>query len=83
MAKTVENVKEYNGEIEMCALYAGGILGGLVIGNFGDLINSEMNTMAFYIGGAALGAIAGLIAGRIFRKVVLNDVVASPGPLQD
>ena len=73
MPNTVEKVKDYNGEIEMCGLYAGGILGGLVIGNFGDLINSEINSMAFYIGGAALGAIGGLIAGRIFRKVALAD----------
>lgn len=64
-----ETADEYNNESEMCGLYAGGILGGLVVGSFGDLINSEMNSMAFYITGCVLGAIAGAIAGRVFRAV--------------
>ena len=75
MSKSLDKSNEYNGEIEMCGLYAGGILGGLVIGNFGDFINSEINTMAWYISGAALGAIGGWIAGRIFRKQVMKDAV--------
>jgi hypothetical protein len=68
MANT-ETESDYHNEAEMCGLYAGGILGGLVLGSFGDLINSEMNSMAFYIGGCVLGAIAGAIAGRVFRAV--------------
>ena len=47
-----ETADDYHNEYEMCGLYAGGILGGLVIGSFGDLIGSEINSMAFYIGGA-------------------------------
>jgi hypothetical protein len=64
-----ETEGDYHNESEMCGLYAGGILGGLVIGSFGDLLNSEINSMAFYIGGCVLGAIAGAIAGRVFRAV--------------
>jgi hypothetical protein len=64
-----ETANDYHMESEMCGLYIGGVLGGLVIGSFGDLINSEVNTMAFYIGGAVLGAIGGAIAGRVFRAI--------------
>jgi predicted lipid-binding transport protein (Tim44 family) len=70
MAKTeTETANDYHMESEMCGLYIGGILGGLVIGSFGDLINSEINAMAFYITGAVLGAIGGAIAGRLFRTI--------------
>jgi hypothetical protein len=68
MANT-ETENDYHNESEMCGLYAGGILGGLVFGSFGDLSGIEINSMAFYIGGAVLGAIAGAIAGRLFRKI--------------
>ena len=69
MAYSTETTNDYHNEGEMCGLYAGGILGGLVIGSFGDLINSEVNAMAFYIGGCVLGAVAGAIAGRLFRTL--------------
>jgi hypothetical protein len=64
-----ETANDYHMESEMCGLYIGGILGGLVIGSFGDLINSEINAMAFYITGCVLGAIGGTIAGRVFRAI--------------
>ena len=55
----------------MAGPYGGGVIGGLAMGSFGDLINSEMNSLPWYISGAVLGAIAGAIAGRIFRTVAL------------
>jgi hypothetical protein len=64
-----ETADDYHNEYEMCGLYAGGILGGLVFGSFGDLSGIEINSMAFYIGGAVLGAIGGAIAGRLFRAL--------------
>jgi hypothetical protein len=70
---------DYNSEIEMAGLYGGGVMGGLVLGSFGDLINSEVNSLAWYITGAVLGAIAGAIAGRVFRTVAL----APPPPAED
>jgi hypothetical protein len=60
----------YNHEVEMVGTYAGGVLGGLSVGVFGDLLNTELNTMVFYIAGACLGAFAGLIAGTIFRRMI-------------
>jgi hypothetical protein len=60
---------DYHMESEMCGLYIGGVLGGLVIGSFGDLLNTEINSMAFYITGCVLGAIGGAIAGRLFRAL--------------
>lgn len=60
----------YNNEIEMVGTYAGGVLGGLSIGVFGDLLRTEVNTMAFYIAGACIGAVGGLIAGTIFRRLI-------------
>jgi hypothetical protein len=70
MAQTTSSdPSDYHNEAEMCGLYGGGILGGLVLGSFGDLINSEINSMAFYISGCVLGAVAGAIAGRLFRKL--------------
>jgi outer membrane lipoprotein SlyB len=61
---------EYNNEVEMVGTYAGGVLGGLSLGVFGDLLQTEINTMAFYIAGAVLGAFGGLIAGTIFRRLI-------------
>ena len=79
MAKTQS---EYNGEIEMCGIYAGGVIGGLSLGVFGDLLNTEINTMLFYIIGAVVGAAGGLIAGTIFRRLILqrdsDEVTAGP-----
>jgi hypothetical protein len=68
MTKT-QAADDYNGEIEMCGVYAGGVLGGLTIGVFGDFLNTEHNTMAFYFVGVLCGAVAGLIAAKIFRKM--------------
>ena len=65
-----EMASSYHGEVEMCGLYAGGVLGGLTFGVFGDLLHTEHNTMLFYIIGVSLGAIGGLIAGTIFRRLV-------------
>jgi hypothetical protein len=65
-----EPQSEYNHEVEMVGTYAGGVLGGLSVGVFGDLLNTEINTMAFYIVGACLGAFGGLIAGTIFRRLI-------------
>ena len=69
---TTSELNDYNQEIEMAGLYSGGVLGGLVLGAFGDLINSEVNAMAWYITGAVLGAIGGAIAGRLFRMIALR-----------
>jgi hypothetical protein len=67
---------DYHNEIEMAGLYGGGVMGGLVLGSFGDLINSELNSLAWYITGAVLGAIVGAIAGRLFRTVALAPTAA-------
>ena len=64
-----KDMADYNGEIEMCGVYAGGVIGGVSIGVFGDLLHTEHNTMAFYIAGVVCGAFAGFIAGKIFRKM--------------
>jgi hypothetical protein len=58
-----------NGEIEMCGVYAGGVIGGLTLGVFGDLLNTEINTMAFYFTGVLAGAVAGFIAGALYRRM--------------
>jgi len=71
MAKAAPEPKDYNNEVEMAGLYGGGIFGGLLFGAAGDLLNSEINTMAWYITGAVLGAVCGAIAGTIFRRKVL------------
>jgi hypothetical protein len=67
MTKT--QTADYNGEIEMCGVYAGGVLGGLTIGVLGDFLNTEHNTMAFYFVGVLMGAIGGFIAAKMFRKL--------------
>ncbi len=67
MAK--EAIQNYHGEIEMCGVYAGGVIGGLTVGVFGDLLATEINTMAFYFGGVLLGAVGGLIAATLFRRL--------------
>jgi hypothetical protein len=64
-----KDLADYHGEIEMCAVYAGGVIGGVSVGVFGDLLRTEYNTMAFYIAGVLGGAVAGFIAGKIFRKM--------------
>jgi hypothetical protein len=56
--------------MEMAGFYAGGILGGLTIGVLGDVIKSEIHTMAWYIGGVLLGAVGGAIAASIFRRLL-------------
>lgn len=61
---------EYNFESEMAGLYGGGVLGGLLLGAFGDLIQSEIHSMAWYITGTVVGAVAGAIAGMLFRRFV-------------
>ena len=72
---------EYNYEIEFTGLYAGGVLGGLFFGAAGDLLNSEIHSMAWYISGTVLGAIAGVIAAAAFRRLVPKDAPESaPGP---
>jgi hypothetical protein len=73
---------EYNFEVEMTGLYAGGVMGGLFFGAVGDLLKSEIHSMAWYIGGTILGAIGGAIAGAVFRRLVPetpdNGDLASP-----
>lgn len=64
-----KDLADYHGEIEMCGVYAGGVIGGLSVGVFGDLLHTEFNTMAFYIAGVLAGAVAGFIAGFMFRKM--------------
>jgi hypothetical protein len=61
----------YSGEIEMCGLYAGGVIGGVTVGVFADLLHTEYNTMMFYIIGVIGGAFAGYIAGRVFRQIAI------------
>ena len=75
---STNDIGEYNQETEMAGLYSGGVLGGLVIGSFGDLLNSEANAMFWYAGGAVLGAFAGAIAGRLFRLIALRPEPEEP-----
>ena len=64
-----KDLADYHGEIEMCGVYAGGVIGAVSLGVFGDLLGTEISTMAFYAAGAVLGAFAGLIAGSVFRRM--------------
>jgi hypothetical protein len=67
--------REYNFESEMAGLYAGGVMGGLVLGSFGDLIQSEGHTMLWYIVGTVVGAVGGAIAAALFRRFVQDAPV--------
>ena len=62
---------DYHGEIEMCGIYAGGVIGGVTLGVFGDLLATEWNTMVFYAAGVLAGGAAGLIAAWVFRRMAL------------
>jgi hypothetical protein len=64
---------QYNFEMEMAGLYAGGVLGGLFFGAVGDLLRSEFHTMAWYAIGTVVGAGGGALAGLLFRKIVPQD----------
>jgi hypothetical protein len=64
-----KEIGEYNGEAEMAGCYAGAVFGGLGIGALGDILHSEVNSMAWYAAGILLGAIAGTIAASLFRKM--------------
>jgi membrane associated rhomboid family serine protease len=64
---------QYNFEMEMAALYMGGVLGGLFFGSVGDLVRSEIHSMAWYAAGTILGAVGGAVAGLLFRKLVPQD----------
>jgi hypothetical protein len=59
----------YSGEMEMCGVYAGGVIGGVSVGVFGDLLRTEYNTMVFYIAGVLGGAFLGYFAGKVFRRM--------------
>ncbi len=73
--------QEYNFEVELAGLYAGGALGGLFFGALGDLVKSEISSMAWYAGGLLLGAAAGTVAAAVFRRVVPQDDPPSEGEL--
>ena len=64
-----KELEQYNGEAEMAGTYAGAVLGGLAFGALGDILNSEVSSMAWYAGGVLLGAIGGAIAASIFRRL--------------
>lgn len=49
----------------------GSVLGGLVIGSAADLLNVPVNSLAAYALGGVLGALAGLVAGRIASSALL------------
>ena len=72
--------REYNFEVEMAGLYAGGVMGGLFFGALGDLLKSEVHTMAWYITGVLLGAIGGAVAGAIFRRLPPDQESLEPSP---
>jgi hypothetical protein len=59
---------DYHYEAEMAGFYAGGVLGGLFFGALGDLLRTQLHTMAWYIGGTLLGAVAGTTAAFLFRR---------------
>ena len=69
MSKAADD--DYHGEYEMCGLYAGGVLGGLTVGVFGDLLHTEYHTMLIYVIGVLCGAVGGFIAGKIFHRTVV------------
>jgi hypothetical protein len=74
------DAEEYNFEIEMAGLYAGGVVGGLFFGVLGDLAKSEISSMAWYATGTLLGAVAGTVAAVMFRRLVPMDAPDPAGP---
>jgi hypothetical protein len=64
---------DYNYEMEMAGLYAGGVLGSLFLGAIGDLLRSEFHSMGWYAIGAVVGAMGGAVAGFLFRKLAYQD----------
>jgi hypothetical protein len=65
--------REYNYETELAGLYAGGVLGGLFLGSAADLLYLPPHSMLWYAAGCVGGAIAGVVAGALFRKLALQD----------
>lgn len=49
----------------------GGVIGAMVIGSATDMLHLPLHTMAAYWIGGILGALAGLIAGRIAAHALL------------
>jgi hypothetical protein len=66
---------EYNFESEMAGLYAGGVVGGLVLGSMSDLFQFETHSMFWYALGTVLGAAGGTVAAAFFRRFVQDAPV--------
>lgn len=49
----------------------GSVLGGLVVGSAADMLNVPVSSLLAYAIGGVLGAIAGLLAGRIAASALL------------
>jgi hypothetical protein len=49
----------------------GGVAGAMVIGSAADMLGAPIHTMLAYWIGGILGAIAGLVAGRIAASALL------------
>lgn len=49
----------------------GGVIGAMVIGSANDMLASPLHTLAAYWIGGILGALAGLVAGRIAAHALL------------
>lgn len=52
-------------EATVTCMGLGGVFGGMVVGSAADLLRLPINTMAAYAAGVVMGAIGGLVAGRI------------------
>jgi hypothetical protein len=49
----------------------GGVLGALVIGSAADVLAAPVNSLLAYFVGGVMGAVAGLVAGRIAAATLL------------
>jgi ABC-type antimicrobial peptide transport system permease subunit len=49
----------------------GGVLGGLVVGSAADVLGAPVNSLLAYFVGGVLGALAGLVAGRVAASALL------------
>ncbi len=54
----------------MAGFYAGGVLTAVVCGAAADILQLHVNSMLFYIVGACIGGLVGLIGGQVVSRMM-------------